>query len=245
MVASTYSGWILPSSPGQNSRGRFGGHVPSRDDADHLFPLALPLTAATAAAPAGSQASLALVEEPERVLDLLLRDEDDVLDAIADDLGPDLAPAWGELSPSAIDTGSPRPARRPRAPSASPLRARARRRPRARPAAATAITPEMRPPPPMGTTIVSTSGQVLEDLEAHGALAGDRERVVPGVDERPAGFLQQDVQSREGLAGIACLEVDRGAVPARRRDLRLARPRHMTTSASSPSSAAPQATACA
>ena len=51
--------------------------------------------------------------------------------------------------------------------------------------------PEMSPPPPMGTTTMSRYGYLLQQLQADGALAGDDQRVVEGVDEdavlAPAG----------------------------------------------------------
>ena len=66
-------------------------------------------------------------------------------------------------------------------------------------------------------------GAVLEDLEPDRSLAGDRERIVEWMHERPAGLLEQHVETLERLARIGRVEVDCRAVPARRGDLRLAR----------------------
>ena len=83
--------------------------------------------------------------------------------------------------------------------------------------------PEISPPPPTGTTHHVHVRDVLDHLEPDRALAGDRARVVERVDGRAAGLLDQVVEPRERLRRIGGLEVDLGAVAARRRDLRLAR----------------------
>src|SRR5207249_11772358 len=66
-------------------------------------------------------------------------------------------------------------------------------------------------------------GNVLDDLEPDGALAGDRQRVVERVDERAACLFLEPAEALEGLRGIAGFEIDRGTVRAGRRDLGLAR----------------------
>ncbi len=48
--------------------------------------------------------------------------------------------------------------------------------------AATAI-PEISPPPPIGTTIVSRSGTIGEQFERDRPLAGDDRRIVIGMDK--------------------------------------------------------------
>ncbi len=65
-------------------------------------------------------------------------------------------------------------------------------------------------------------GEILQDLEPDRSLPRDRQRIVERVHERPSGLLEQDVQPLERLARIGRLEIDRGTVATRRRDLRLA-----------------------
>ena len=48
--------------------------------------------------------------------------------------------------------------------------------------------PLMSPPPPMGTTTASRSGNLLEQFEADGALAADDLSIVEGMDEGAAFF---------------------------------------------------------
>src|SRR5581483_12277206 len=66
-------------------------------------------------------------------------------------------------------------------------------------------------------------GHVLDQLEADGALPGDHEWIVERVDERPAGLLDQLVETVERLGRPGRAEVDLGAVSSRRGDLRRVR----------------------
>ena len=65
--------------------------------------------------------------------------------------------------------------------------------------------------------------RVLEQLQPHGARAGDHDRVVERMDERAAGRRDHLRQPLERARGVDGLEVDGGAVAPRRGDLRLAR----------------------
>ena len=86
--------------------------------------------------------------------------------------------------------------------------------------------------------------RVPEQLERERPLPRDHERVVEGMDERPAR-LPDVLLEVERLDGVGGLEVDRGAVAPRRRHLRRARARIHDDEAVDLSLAAPQASACA
>ena len=87
--------------------------------------------------------------------------------------------------------------------------------------------------------------RVLEQLERERSLAGDDERVVERMHERPAGLADVLVEPGERLDGIGRLEVDRRAVPRVAATFAALALAYMTTRQSIPSSAAPQASACA
>ena len=54
-------------------------------------------------------------------------------------------------------------------------------------------------------------GHVLEDLQPDGALPGDRERIVEGMDEGPAGLLHQLAETLERLGRPTRFEVNVGS----------------------------------
>ena len=73
--------------------------------------------------------------------------------------------------------------------------------------------PAIRPPPPTGTTIASTSGVCSRISSAHRALAGDHVGVVERMDEREAvarGDLS-GVRARLGQVGAVQDDVARRA----------------------------------
>ena len=74
--------------------------------------------------------------------------------------------------------------------------------------------PEISPPPPIGTTKVSISGAVPEHLQRQGALAGDHQRVVVGVDEGEAPLTPMREREGSGLLDRLAREDHLGAVPA-------------------------------
>ena len=78
----------------------------------------------------------------------------------------------------------------------------------------------MSPPPPIPTTIVSTSGSLVEQLEAERALAGDHVGVVERVDEHRAGALGELGGQSQRRLDRRALEDDIRPVAARREQLR-------------------------
>ena len=201
-------------------------------------------TAATATAPAGSQASFARhVEEPERVLDLLLGDEH-ALDFVR--------LQHGERRLARERAGEPvgdRVRRHGHGPSGRERivhRRRALRLDRD-------DAPVGRRGGDSGDEAAAARrhedrldlGRVLEQLERQGALAGDHERVVERVHERPARLADVLVEPGERLDRVGGLEVDGGAVPRVAATFAALALAYMTTRQSIPSAAAPQASACA
>ena len=89
------------------------------------------------------------------------------------------------------------------------------------------------PPPPIGTTTTSLR-DVLHELEADRALAGDQ-RAVEGVHERTARVIDQLGEAVEGLRPDAASRSTSAPYAPCRRDLLLARAHHITSSASRPS----------
>ena len=83
--------------------------------------------------------------------------------------------------------------------------------------------PPISPPPPTGTITASASGASSSISSPTVPGAGDHERVVERMDERPAGLLDQRREPVERVARTGRLEVDGCAVAARRRDLLLGR----------------------
>ena len=93
-------------------------------------------------------------------------------------------------------------------------------------------TPADRPPPPMGTSTVSGRPddpadlrsapvpqllELLDDLEADGALAGHDARVVEGGHEGQAIALGELVRTGDALLVVGAHELDLGAVRAHAR----------------------------
>jgi hypothetical protein len=71
--------------------------------------------------------------------------------------------------------------------------------------------PAIRPPPPTGTTMASDVGRLLEDLESHGALAGDHVDVVERMDEREALARGDFTGMRARLGQVRAVQDDLGA----------------------------------
>ena len=64
-------------------------------------------------------------------------------------------------------------------------------------------TPDIRPPPPIGTMIVSRSGASSSISSADRARAGDDLRVVEGVDEHIAVLEREFARLGEGVVDMA------------------------------------------
>ena len=79
--------------------------------------------------------------------------------------------------------------------------------------------PEIRPPPPVPTTTVSSVRHVLEQLERERPVAGDDERIGVRVDEDAPLLLDDREHAVVSGSGIGRREVDGRAVAARRLDL--------------------------
>ena len=233
-----------PSSASQDSRGEFRGRVAARDDGDDASRRARPRPCRRAARPSrprrrarrrASRARRGSASPPAI--------SSSVTSTTSSTRSRQTArrssPANGAPSPSAtvvrLDRHALAGRERRRAARPSP---RARRRRRASGRAlhrrrdARRSGRRRRP----GRRRASASGTSSSELEPDRALAGDHERVVERVDERPAGLLDQ-----LGAAGRTPRPARRasrstvGAVAARGGDLLRARARHMTTRQSIPS----------
>ena len=87
--------------------------------------------------------------------------------------------------------------------------------------ALTAIaTPEIKPPPPIGTTIDVDVGPVANDLEAERALPGDELQIVERVHVGQPAIADELLRLLVGIVPDRAVQHDFGAVAARRRDLR-------------------------
>ena len=81
--------------------------------------------------------------------------------------------------------------------------------------------PDASPPPPIGMTTVSSVGDLVGELEADRPLAGDHDRVLERMHERRAVLARRTrVRASSAVLERAAVELDLGAVVARRVDLR-------------------------
>ena len=78
----------------------------------------------------------------------------------------------------------------------------------------------MSPPPPTGTTSVSSGAGVLDQLEGGGSLARHHQRIVVRTDELEAVFGRERAAERLAVVLVTVVGRDLGAVAARRLDLR-------------------------
>ena len=181
-----------PSSPGQDSSGRFGGHVAAADDAT---------TGRSASTLPGEAAPRRRPRRPARRRASRARRGSGTPSSISSSVtrtrsrsrqsSSGSAPANGALRPSAIDVGSTGTRlRRPRSPRASARAAlrldgdRCARGRRSR-----GGDPGDQPAAADGDDHGVGVGRVLLDLEPDGARAGDHDRVVERVHERAARLV--------------------------------------------------------
>ena len=216
-VERTYSGWMSAFMAGQDSRGRLAGDVAARDDNDGRARADLAGEPAPRRRPrrqARTRASPARrgTGTPPR--------------------SPPRSPVTSSMSRQ-ISSGMLARERRvqavgdrarldrnrtpvPRLPRGAPATSRARRRRCAPGRRAAAVMPGDQPAPSDRDDDGVGVGRVLLDLEPDRPRAGDHERVVERVDERPSRLCRRTASRSKASAGARRLQIDVRAVAARR-----------------------------
>ena len=176
-------------------------------------------------------------EHRDRALEVALGDEHDVVRIVLEDARGELArlldrDAFGERVAAQAAYGSP----------GSRISSRDRARPRLRSARCPASapgwrsrSPDIRPPPPIGTTITSRSGASSSISSADGPRPGDDLRIVERMDEDVALLERELARLGVGVVEHVAVEHDLGAVPGGLRHFHRRRVRGMTIVAGMPS----------